>query len=154
MSDGWWQVFHGLDGLDGPEGETTEVGSAGEVVAGEDSLRLSLGGEDWRLDGSAGDSVTLADANGMTIYADLDADGEVDHITTVHAAGGFEVWSSDPHAAEWGLSEEGSGNGISDPGETWGLPSEPTPELGQQDRCVDQQKRGWWRIEQEETGRS
>lgn len=153
MSDGWWQVFHGLHGLDGLEGEATEVGDTGEAV-GEDSLRLSLGGEDWRLDGSAGDAVTLADANGMTIYADLDADGEVDHITTVHVGGGFEVWSSDPHAAEWGLPEEGSGNTASGPGEAWGLPSEPTPEMGQGDRCSHQQNGGWRRIEREETGRS
>ncbi len=141
MGESWWLGLHGLDdpGGTGPDG---------------DGLRLNLEGREWFLDGTAGDSVTLADAGGVTVYADLDGDGEIDHITTLHAGGGHEVWSADPHAAAWGLPAVNSENAGFEQGETWGLPPAGTPELGGSQDWQDQQKSGWWRIEREENGRS
>lgn len=139
----WWLALHGL----------TEPMSGGSTDVTESvGLRLRIDGREWELDSVDGDPVTLVDAGGMSIYADLDGDGEVDHISTVHAAGGFEVWTADPHIAAWGLpgrevAVENGGEGNSESAGGWGLPDFVTPEMGVSDgggpaplaawRCVD-----------------
>lgn len=145
MAEAWWAGLFGLEGLEGFGDPREEPG---------EGLRLTLGEREWLLEGEAGESVTLTDPGGMTIYADLDGDGEVDHITTLPAGGGYEVWSADPHAAAWGLPGVGEGNGVPDKVGTWGLPPSSAPELGDSDSCPSQQNSGWWRIEREEMGRS
>lgn len=139
----WWLALHGL---------TEPISGGSADVAEGAGLRLRIAGQEWELDSLDGDPVTLVDAEGMSIYADLDGDGEVDHISTVHAAGGFEVWTADPHVAAWGLpgGDLVAGNGVEDNSEPvggWGLPDLPTPEMGVGDggvpaplaawRCVD-----------------
>lgn len=122
----WWLGLYGL-----PE----ELAESGTDVPGEGLLRLTIAGHEWELDSAEGDPVTLVGAGGMSIYADLDGDGRVDYISTVHAAGGFEVWSADAHVAEWGLP--GLGETVETAPETsssdaggWGLPEVSTPEMG------------------------
>ncbi|MEJ6020209.1 DUF6802 family protein [Corynebacterium sp. H113] len=43
----------------------------------------------------AADSVTLADDRGLSIYADTNGDGTVDHVTTVLFDGRWETWSQE-----------------------------------------------------------
>lgn len=139
----WWLMLHGLN---------ESVSGGGADVTESVGLRLRIEGREWELDSVDGDPVTLVDADGMSIYADLDGDGEVDHISTVHAAGGFEVWTADPHIAAWGLprrepADKSGGEGNSAAAGGWGLPEPSTPEMGVGDgggptppaawRCVD-----------------
>ncbi|QGU05694.1 DUF6802 family protein [Corynebacterium comes] len=129
----WWSSLHGLEDLTG----------AGDG----DTLRLRLGGEQLELDGAVGDSVTLTDPGGTTVYADLDGDGVVDHISSVHQDGGYDVFTADPHRAAWGLVADVSGILPSDGGSEWGLPSDGTPEKGTAGRGENPGKAGWHRIE-------
>lgn len=133
MTD-WWQGLHGLAGI---------VAGADVGDPGDDQLALEISGRRWWLDAAAGDSVTLVDDNGMTIYADMDGDGEVDHISTVHSAGGFEVWSADPHVEVWGLPGAEVADVPSGHGAGWGLPQVSTPEIGSQNGGVDHETGGW-----------
>lgn len=139
----WWLDLHGLpDDVAGGDAPVTESSP----------LRLRIAGREWELDSLGGEPVTLVDAAGMSIYADLDGDGEIDHISTVHATGGFEVWTADPHVAAWGLpTPESAGESDADTDMVgqggWGLPNDATPEMGVDDggvtpptgawRCVD-----------------
>ncbi|MGP6175216.1 DUF6802 family protein [Corynebacterium sp. A21] len=132
----WWLGLHGLP-------EVSE--GVGGMESGAEILHLRIGDREWEL-AALGESATLADANGMTIYADIDGDGEVDHISTVHADGTFEVWSSDPHLAAWGLlTERGSGAAIVPVGGfgNWGLPESGTPEMGVREGGVDHVRGEW-----------
>nr|WP_205570506.1 DUF6802 family protein [Corynebacterium lactis] len=61
-----------------------EVGNGLVVVV--DGQAVDLGEES---------SVTLADDSGLSVYSDLDGDGEVDHVTTVRFDGSWESWSSE-----------------------------------------------------------
>lgn len=132
----WWLGLHGLP-------EVSE--DLGGMDSGAETLHLQIGDREWEL-ASLGESATLADVNGMTIYADIDGDGEVDHISTVHADGTFEVWSSDPHVAAWGLAT-GMGPGaalapVEEAGH-WGLPEVSTPEMGVLEGGVDHVRGEW-----------
>lgn len=131
----WWLGLHGL-----PE----DVIGGDFADADDEVLRLRIAGREWELESTHGDPVTLVDAEGMSTYADLDGDGEVDHISTVHTAGGFEVWSADPHVADWGLP--GGWSGQHDAGADpagWGLPEGPTPENGGGGRGGAQNPAAW-----------
>lgn len=129
----WWLSLHGLDGIaPGGEGER---------------LELRLGDGTLELDGVAGESVTLADPGGSTVYADLDGDGVVDHISSVHHDGGYEVFTADPHRAAWGLVADESGNLHSAGGSPWGLAPDTTPEKGPSGQGAGQGNAGWHRIE-------
>lgn len=123
--------LHGLAGLAG-EGE---------------GLRLYLGDQEWGVGGVAGDSVTLCDAEGMTVYADLDGDGDVDHISTVHGDGRFEVYSADPHRAVWGLPDFDPLCDQPNTGVACEDSSQNTPEMRQRKGSHDEQADMWIRIE-------
>lgn len=133
MTD-WWQGLHGLADI---------VAGVDPADSDDGQLTLEVAGWRWGLDAVAGESVTLVDDNGMTIYADLDGDGEVDHISTVHSAGGFEVWSADPHVEVWGLPGVEGAGAVAGSGTEWGLPSGSTPEMGSQNGGVDHETGGW-----------
>ena len=122
-------MFHGLEGLSGSGG-----------------LRLDLEGEHHLLDGDPGDSVTLADGGGTTVYADLDGDGVVDHISSVHADGRYDIWTTDPHRAAWGLAVPEPVKPSSAEPPAWGLPPEATPESVASDQGVPVGKARWQRI--------
>ncbi|MEJ5920312.1 DUF6802 family protein [Corynebacterium sp. H78] len=47
------------------------------------------------IGGGAADSITLADDRGLSIYADTNGDGTVDHVTTVLFDGRWETWSQE-----------------------------------------------------------
>ena len=117
-------MFHGLEGLD----------------RGGD-LTLDLGDDQYLLEGVPGESVTLADAGGSTVYADLDGDGIIDHISSTHADGGYDVYTADPHRAAWGLPADGN----PPPGEprTWGLTPGATPESVDPRPGISPEKAGW-----------
>lgn len=132
MND-WWLSLHGLE----------ETAASGEA----EGLWLWLGEERFGLDGAAGDSVTLADAAGTTVYADLDGDGIIDHISSVHHDGGYDIFTADPHRAAWGLVAGTPENLPSGGGRTWGLPPNPTPEKGPVVPGENRGKPGWHRIE-------
>lgn len=136
--DNWWLSLHGLVGM------TEHV--TGAPATRDDGLRLTLGASEWELAGEAGGSATLSDIDGVTIYADLDGDGNIDHISTVHNDGRQEVFSADPHRAAWGLmgdnEEERSQSGRS----PWGLPVDGTPALGGEMSGVPQIIGTWHRI--------
>lgn len=134
--DDWLLSLHGLEEI-GPDG-----------VVSSDGLRFSTGSQDWILEGQSGEAVTLVDGGGMTVFADLDDDGEIDHISTVHHDGRYEVYSADPHRAAWGLeggeSEKQGAPEVLD----WGLNSSLTPEIGANKSGKSQQNCTWRRIEQ------
>ncbi len=136
MDIDWWAGLHGLDGLAG-----------GEPDGG--GLRLPGIDGDRHLAGDPGDSVTLADDGGVSVYADLDADGEIDHITSVHVSGTVEVWSADPLAAAWGLPPDRAVNNVSDGTEKWGLPADTTPGIGYGDGVQGGRKGAWYPLEWE-----
>lgn len=129
----WWAALHGLDGLS----------AAGE----DDPLLLWLGGGQFELGGAVGDSVTLTDDNGTTVYADLDGDGVVDHISSVHHDGGYDIFTADPHRAAWGLVVDPPGNLAEDGNSGWGLPPNGTPEMGGEGQGLNKGNPGWHRIE-------
>ena len=132
MND-WWLSLHGLEDL---------------AAAGEGGrLRLPLGDEHLELDGAAGDSVTLADPGGTTVYADLDGDGVVDHISSVHHDGGYDIFTADPHRAAWGLVAGEPGKPPPGGGSEWGLVPNATPEKGSESQGGHPGKAGWHRIE-------
>lgn len=131
----WWSALHGLDGLSDLSG------------AGEDRLSLWLGEGQIELGGAVGDSVTLTDHNGTTVYADLDGDGVVDHISSVHHDGGYEIFTADPHRAAWGLVGVPPEDPAPDGNSGWGLPPNGTPEMGESDQGLNQGSSGWHRIE-------
>ena len=132
----WWLSLHGL-----------EVITAG-TPAGEGDLTLRIGEDEYALGAAGADSVTLSDSNGITIYADLDGDGEVDHISSIHGDGGFDVYSADPHRAAWGLAGGDDHTGADGRTASWGLPADSTPGKGAPRSGVDQQTGTWLRIEQ------
>ena len=123
-------MLHGLDGLDG-------IGD----------LRLDLGDDQFHLEGGPGESVTLADAGGTTVYADLDGDGVVDHISSLHADGGFDVFTADPHRAAWGLAVPDPVRTPAEEPLSWGLDPETTPEKVTDGSGKTLEKAGWHRIE-------
>lgn len=123
-------MFHGLEGLDG--------GGA---------LHLDLGGEHHLLDGDPGDSVTLADSGGTTVYADLDGDGVIDHISSVHADGRYDIWTTDPHRAAWGLAVPEPVKSSSGEPLAWGLSAGVTPESVAANQGVSMEKARWRRID-------
>lgn len=126
-------MFHGLEGLNGLDG-----------VGG---LLLELGDDQFHLDGEPGDTVTLADAGGSTSYADLDGDGVIDHIASVHAAGDYDVFTTDPHRAAWGLATSTPHNPGSREVAAWGLPREITPEMRTPGVAESPENAGWHRID-------
>ncbi len=74
----------GMRGLS--EATVLAEGQTGEgLVVVVDGQAYDLGGHE--------DSVTLADAQGLSIYADLDGDGTVDHVTTVRFDGTWQSWA-------------------------------------------------------------
>lgn len=136
----WWLGLHGL-------GEISEWSGEGEPDP--ELLQLRVRGREWLLPAS-GESATLADENGMTIYADIDGDGQVDHISTVHADGTFEVWSTDPQVAAWGLAAgfvPGPTPAGDSPEPEWGLPADLTPEMGEREGGVDHVRGEWICVE-------
>ncbi len=135
MDIDWWSGLHGL-----AEGEP-----------GDGGLRLPGVEGDLHLVGDPGESVTLADEEGVSVYADLDADGEIDHITSVHISGRVEVWSADPLAAAWGLPPDEPVNNVSDGAEKWGLAGDTTPGIGYGEEVPGERKGAWYVVEWEET---
>lgn len=136
----WWLGLHGLD-------EVPEWSGEGDPEEG--ILHLRVDGRQWRLS-ALGESATLADENGMTIYADIDGDGQVDHISTVHADGAFEVWSTDPEVAAWGLAAgfvPGEAESSVRDNDGWGLPSDGTPEMGDPEGVLDHVRGEWICVE-------
>ena len=123
-------MFHGLTGLDG----------GGE-------LHLHLHGDHHVLDGAPGDSVTLADAGGTSVYADLDGDGVVDHISSVHADGHYDVWTADPHRASWGLTVAEPSNTSFTAPLAWGLAPLATPESVPGNQGNSPENTRWQRID-------
>lgn len=91
-------------------------------------LALELGGEVVEIGGVGEESVTLSSPNGMTIFADLDGDGVVDHVTMHNFTGGYEVWSHEAVENGWGLPTEESLKPVS----RWGLESEVSPNWGRE----------------------
>lgn len=91
----------GPEGAPGPE-EPCGLAGATPVdpgAAGAAGMVVRVG-EAWFDLGDPGDpgaSVTLADDRGLSIYADRDGDGAVDHVTTVLFDGTWRTWS-DPAA--------------------------------------------------------
>lgn len=128
-----WLSLHGLDDLTGADEGAT--------------LHLRLGDEQFELAGAEGDCVTLSDGTGMTVYADLDGDGVVDHISSVHHDGGYEVYTADPHAAAWGLASDIPGKSAIEEAPGWGLAPEATPERGSASSGESRSNAGWHRIE-------
>lgn len=128
-----WLSLHGLEGLTG----------AGDG----DRLHLQVGDELIELGGVEGDCVTLSDYTGTTVYADLDGDGVVDHISSVHHDGGYDVYTADPHAAAWGLAADIPGKSAIEEAPGWGLAPESTPERGDIPSGESRGNAGWHRIE-------
>lgn len=91
-------------------------------------LALELEGELVEIGGVGEESITLPGPNGMTIFADLDGDGIVDHVTMHNYAGGYEVWSHRAAESGWGLPAGESGKPVSG----WGLESDDAPNRGRE----------------------
>lgn len=91
-------------------------------------LALELDGEMVEIGGVGESSVTLPGANGMTIFADLDGDGVVDHVTMHNYVGGYEVWAHRASESGWGLGHESSSMRVSG----WGLESDMAPDRGRE----------------------
>ncbi|MDO5511245.1 hypothetical protein [Corynebacterium sp.] len=123
-----------------------------EALAGSGDLRLELGDDQFHLEGEPGDAVTLADAEGMTVYADLDGDGIIDHISSVHADGGVDVFTTDPHRAAWGLAVPDPEVAPAVTPLSWGLADDTTPESGAGNPGTSLEKAGWHWIEHGEKG--
>lgn len=128
-----WLSLHGL-------GDPVGAGDG-------DRLHLQLGDELIELGGVEGDCVTLSDATGTTVYADLDGDGVVDHISSVHQDGGYDIYTADPHAAAWGLTADIPGKSAIDEAPGWGLVPDDTPEKGSGFSGESRGNAGWHRIE-------
>ena len=60
------------------DGQSFDLG-----IAGAGTADLTYGG-----------SITLADDRGLSIYADIDGDGAVDHVTTVLFDGSWQTWNT------------------------------------------------------------
>lgn len=102
-------------------------------------LALEIDGELVEIGAPGQESVTHPHAAGLTIYADLDGDGVVDHVTAHDYAGGYEVWSRQSMPADWGLP---TGTPVN-PSTLWGLESEDTPVRGQGMTSNDHMIDGW-----------
>lgn len=89
-------------------------------------LALEVDGELVEVGGVGEESVTLTSRNGITILADLDGDGIVDHVAAHDYSGGFEVWSRATQESGWGIP----GGMTEKPSGDWGLESEITPVKG------------------------
>lgn len=89
-------------------------------------LALELEGELVEIGGVGEESVTLPNPNGMTIFADLDGDGVVDHVTMHNFDGGYEVWSQQAAESGWGLPDVEPLKPVS----MWGLESDVSPDWG------------------------
>lgn len=102
-------------------------------------LALEVDGELVEIGVPGQESVTHPHGAGLTIYADLDGDGVVDHVTAHDYAGGYEVWSRPSTAADWGLPTDSPVN----PSTSWGLESEDTPVRGGGMTSNDHMNSGW-----------
>lgn len=91
-------------------------------------LAVEIDGEMIEIGGIGEESLTLPNSNGMTILADLDGDGVVDHVTMHNFAGGYEIWSCGAAESGWGLAGPATAN----PSAGWGLESEVAPERGRE----------------------
>lgn len=103
------------------------VAAAAGVAGG---LALEIDGELVEIGGVGEESVTVPSDNGMTILADLDGDGIVDHVAAHGYSGGFEVWSRSAEGAGWGIPA----GDAEKPAAGWGLESEVTPIRGRETR--------------------
>jgi hypothetical protein len=128
-----WLSLHGLGDLAG--------------TGDGDRLHLQLGDASFDLGGVVGDCVTLSDDTGTTVYADLDGDGVVDHISSVHHDGRYDVFTADPHAAAWGLTADIPGKSATGEAARWGLAPGDTPERGDSVSGESRRNAGWHRIE-------
>lgn len=102
-------------------------------------LALEIDGELVEIGVPGQESVTHPHGTGLTIYADLDGDGVVDHVTVHDYAGGYEVWSRQATPSDWGLPTGAPAN----PSTLWGLESEDTPGRGQEMTSNDHMNSGW-----------
>lgn len=112
------------------------VAAAAGVAGG---LALEIDGELVEIGGVGEDSVTIPGGNGMTILADLDGDGVVDHVAAHDYSGGFEVWSRTSGETGWGIPA----GEAEKPAAGWGLESEVTPVKGRETH-IDTFGRGRW----------
>lgn len=106
-------------------------------------LAVEFDGELVEIGAVGEESITLPNPNGMTILADLDGDGVVDHVTMHNYAGSYEVWARGASVADWGLPGPVSGN----PPPHWGLESDVAPVRGREVIIESRMGGGWSRIE-------
>lgn len=99
-------------------GEATPLAD-GEVGTG---LVVVVDGQSFDL-GEEESSVTLADCDGLSVYSDMDGDGEVDHVTTVRFDGTWESWNSPVEDSESAGDVDGegglAGNDVGEPVANW-----------------------------------
>lgn len=129
-----------LDAIGGPDAGA--AGATGGMILeiGGEYFDLGPGTGDVDADGIA-DSVTLADDRGLSIYADVDGDGTVDHVTTVLFDGTYETWTASSATSAASAGADGSSgatpSGVNPDGidkretpATWGVHEWERGELG------------------------
>ncbi|MFP7365864.1 DUF6802 family protein [Corynebacterium callunae] len=113
------------------------------VVGVPGGLALELEGNIVEIGGVGEGSITLSDVKGITILADLDGDGLVDHITMHQFSGSYEVWSTQEAENVWGLPQ----NEIKGSTAGWGLEPDLPPERGWLNGNFSHNKRLWMRVD-------
>lgn len=105
-----------------------------------------------------GGSITLADDRGLSIYADVDGDGAVDHVTTMLYDGSWQTWhvQEDGGAEDGGAEDGGVGTQSEESahhpahhtneGEKQNVTESTSPRVGHWDAYAwEQEGRGKWR---------
>lgn len=128
MSRWWWE---GLGDL-----LATAVGEPG-------GLSVEWAGGFLEIGAVGASEAVLPGANGMTILADLDGDGVVDHVSMHRFDGRFEVWSAVAGGADWGLS----GDGSAEVRREWGLPADNAPGRGWEVPDTSYLESRWMRVD-------
>lgn len=124
MSQRWW----------------SELGEVLAAAVGEPGgLSVEWAGGLLEIGAVGAEQVTLPGSNGMTILADLDGDGVVDHVSMHHFDGHFEVWSTNG----WGLPPQQSREASPD----WGLDSGGAPGKGWEMPDTSDVESRWMRVD-------
>ncbi len=128
MSGMWWQALG-------------ELAAATAGVPG--GLAVEIDGELVEVGGVGEESVTLPHSKGMTILADLDGDGIVDHATMHQFSGSYEVWSAQAAGTGWGLPDDTESN----PSSGWGMESDTAPGKGWENVGEERTESLWTRVD-------